>query len=96
MEPTRILITGSNSGFGRLAALTLAKQGHHVIATMRNLAKGDDLLAAAEGLGGRVERRALHPAAPTLPSGADRLMHSTRSQGAYEPHCEVETAGLHV
>lgn len=50
MEPSRILITGSNSGFGRLAALTLARQGHRVIATMRNVAKGNDLLAEADGL----------------------------------------------
>ncbi len=49
---TRILITGSNSGFGKLAALSLARQGHDVIATMRTVAKGDDLraTAAAEGL----------------------------------------------
>ncbi|HUS44398.1 MAG TPA: SDR family oxidoreductase [Ilumatobacteraceae bacterium] len=45
---TRILITGSNSGFGELAALTLARQGHDVIATMRTLAKGDDLRSAIE------------------------------------------------
>jgi len=56
---TRILITGSNSGFGRLAALTFARQGHDVVATMRNLGKGDDLraLAAAEDL--PIEIRAL-------------------------------------
>ena len=43
---TRILITGSNSGFGELAALTLARQGHDVVATMRNLDKGEGLRAA--------------------------------------------------
>ena len=49
---TRILITGSNSGFGRLSTLALAHEGHDVIATMRTVAKGEALLAdcAAEGL----------------------------------------------
>ena len=49
---TNILITGSNSGFGRLAALSLARKGHRVIATMRTVSKGDDLrrLAGEEGL----------------------------------------------
>ncbi|MEY2957773.1 MAG: hypothetical protein RLZZ01_341 [Actinomycetota bacterium] len=58
MSPMRILITGSNSGFGRLAALTLARQGHHVIATMRSLDKGEGLraTATAEGLGIEVRR----------------------------------------
>ena len=48
----QILITGSNSGFGELAALTLARAGHDVVATMRTLAKGERLgsTAAAEGL----------------------------------------------
>jgi NAD(P)-dependent dehydrogenase (short-subunit alcohol dehydrogenase family) len=32
-----ILITGCSSGFGLLAAKHLAKQGHHIIATMRNV-----------------------------------------------------------
>lgn len=49
MENSRILITGSNSGFGRLAALTLARQGHHVIATMRDVSKGEALLDEASG-----------------------------------------------
>ena len=46
----RILITGSNCGFG--PPTTLARQGHDVIATMCNLAKSDapDHAVAAEEL----------------------------------------------
>ena len=44
MNQSRIFITGSNAGFGRLAVLTLAQQGHHVIATMRDPSKGEALL----------------------------------------------------
>ena len=43
----KILITGSNSGFGKLAALSLARQGHQVIATMRNHSNGTDLVDCA-------------------------------------------------
>lgn len=44
----RILITGSNSGFGELAALTLARAGHDVVATMRSLERGERLRSTAE------------------------------------------------
>lgn len=48
----RVLITGSNSGFGRLTALSLARAGHSVVATMRTLANGEGLrsIAQEEGL----------------------------------------------
>ena len=61
---TRILITGSNSGFGKLAALSLARLGHDVIATMRTLAKGDDLRATAETENLPVEIRRLDVSDP--------------------------------
>ena len=52
-----VLVTGTNSGFGRLFVLTLARKGHTVFATMRdaadrNAATADEFrrVAAAEGL----------------------------------------------
>ena len=43
-----VLITGSSTGFGKLAALEFARQGDTVYASMRNTAKGDALLAEAK------------------------------------------------
>lgn len=43
----RVLITGSNSGFGKLAALSFARRGYDVLATMRDVGKGEELSATA-------------------------------------------------
>jgi len=48
-----VLITGASSGFGMRAALDLASEGWHVFASMRNLARGTELLAEAEQAGTR-------------------------------------------
>ncbi|MDC0740282.1 SDR family oxidoreductase [Polyangium mundeleinium] len=49
-----VFVTGTNSGFGRLITLTLAKKGHTVFATMRditgrNAAAAEELTKAGEG-----------------------------------------------
>jgi len=43
-----LLITGCSSGFGMLTAARLAGRGHHVYATMRDLAKQDQLWKEAK------------------------------------------------
>jgi NAD(P)-dependent dehydrogenase (short-subunit alcohol dehydrogenase family) len=50
-----VLITGTSSGIGLAAAVAAAEAGWHVIATMRNTAKADNLLQAA-GAAGVTER----------------------------------------
>ena len=39
----KILITGASGAFGSLTALALAAKGHHVVGTMRSIAKKKDL-----------------------------------------------------
>jgi NAD(P)-dependent dehydrogenase (short-subunit alcohol dehydrogenase family) len=53
MSKQNVLVTGSNSGFGRLISLALARRGHTVFATMRapttkNQAAAAELLALAQ------------------------------------------------
>ncbi len=51
-----VAITGATSGLGRAVALVLLEQGHHVVALVRDPAKGADLAneAASQNLSGQV------------------------------------------
>ncbi len=51
MAPQIVLITGTSSGIGLAAAVATAKEGHRVIATMRDTAKAGPLLDAAAEAG---------------------------------------------
>ena len=42
-QPQVVVITGANSGIGRSTAITLAKAGYKVFATMRSLERGEKL-----------------------------------------------------
>ena len=51
----KILITGSNGGFGILTVKTLLNQGHQVVATMRNIdSKNKAVAEELSGLGAKV------------------------------------------
>jgi len=45
-----VFITGCGSGFGKNAALTLARRGHRVIATTRTVASAKEITIFAKGL----------------------------------------------
>ena len=50
MDAPTVPITGTTTGIGRHAALHLAREGHHVIATGRNAASLETLRVEAAGL----------------------------------------------
>ncbi len=70
---TTALVTGCSTGIGYATALQLARDGHHVVATMRTPA-GSDLadVATAEGLS--VELRALDVTADDLEATIEKVL----------------------
>lgn len=78
-----VLITGCSSGFGELAAVHFARQGHRVFASMRNLAKRAGVEQRAAAAGVRVEVIELD-------------VRSTAGVDAAVAHCIAVAGGLDV
>lgn len=84
------LVTGTSTGIGFATAFHLAKHGHTVVATMRNLAKAGPLEAAAREQGVRLAVRELDV---TDQASIDRAMAETRArEGAVD--VLVNNAGI--
>jgi NAD(P)-dependent dehydrogenase (short-subunit alcohol dehydrogenase family) len=60
MSNSNVLVTGSNSGFGRLISLALARRGHRVFATMRAPNTKNERAAAELRAIAEAERLTLH------------------------------------
>lgn len=67
-----ILVTGASSGFGMLSAVALAKRGHFVYATMRNLQKKTQLENICKFSGAKVQIRQLDV---TDPDAINAVVH---------------------
>jgi len=84
------LVTGTSTGIGFATALHLAKHGHTVVATMRNLGKAGPLEAATREQGVRLAVRELDV---TDQASIDRAMAETRArEGAVD--VLVNNAGI--
>lgn len=89
----KVLVTGSNSGFGRLTVLSLAAAGHDVIATARTPEKAASLLADAGADAERIEIRQLdvRDAASIAAATADAAqIDAVVNNAGYEVQAAVE------
>lgn len=96
VPPTRnervVMITGCSSGFGLLAAVSFARLGFRVFATMRDPARADALLDAAAAAGTAVEVVALDVADPASVEAA--VAEVIAAAGA--PDIVVNNAGIEL
>lgn len=92
---SNVFLTGTNSGIGRLAALTLARRGHQVFATMRepagkHRAAADELRTAAQSMPGSI---AVYPMELAMGGGVERTCEAVlRDAGHLD--VVVNNAGL--
>lgn len=91
-EDRVVLITGCSSGFGLLAAVSFARLGFRVFATMRDPARAGALLDAAAAAGTSVEVVALDVADPASVEAAVAEVIDT----AGAPDIVVNNAGIEI
>jgi NAD(P)-dependent dehydrogenase (short-subunit alcohol dehydrogenase family) len=70
------LVTGTSTGIGQSTALRLARDGHHVVATMRNPAAGAPLIDAREAEGFALDVVALDV---TDPAACEEVIGATET-----------------
>src|SRR3990170_530197 len=87
-----ILITGATAGIGRMTALHLAKEGHHVIASGRKVAELAKLATEAQGL--KLDTIVLDVTSqPSIVSAVDAVAALTEGRG---PDVLVNNAGFGI
>jgi NAD(P)-dependent dehydrogenase (short-subunit alcohol dehydrogenase family) len=91
-SPKTVLLTGSSSGFGLLSALTLAKRGWTVIATMRDLGRRENLETAAKEAN-MLDRVEMHELDVTNNAHIERLSAAIAAR-PHPLHAIVNNAGF--
>src|ERR1022692_4474789 len=80
------VVTGASRGFGRAIAVTLARAGFDVVATMRDPAAGAGLADEVAGGPGTITVMRLDVTRPetiTLPEGLRVLVNNAATEGQY-------------
>lgn len=89
-----MLITGASNGIGLLTAVTLARQGWHVLATMRDLRRREKLENAARDAG-VLEHIEIHALDVTSAEQIAKLSRSIADRGL-PLHALVNNAGVNI
>jgi NAD(P)-dependent dehydrogenase (short-subunit alcohol dehydrogenase family) len=87
-----VLLTGASSGFGLLGSVTLARRGWHVLATMRDPARGEKLETAAREAG-VLDRIEVHPLDVTDPDQIEAMARLVQER-KLALHAIVNNAGF--